>query len=162
MDIRTLFQNNKKSCTVKSPWVIEEIANGLKARSVKFRNGIYVKKNKKIPVQYFENDRIFGRGVFVDDGILKVMKMFDELKNITPLTIGYIFGDNIYLNYNKGILKRSDKTGEENFYSEGTLQNEHMAHYLELSCITDPTYERKDTDRVALHGYNPELETITD
>lgn len=152
------FLPKSKERTIRSPWVIEEISNGLKARSVKVLNGIVIKTNKNVAVQYFEYDRIFGRGAF--STILKVMEMFDELKEVTPDTIGYIFKDQIYINYSKGILKRNNKSGEEEFYSEESLRNLSLACYLEL-VYQDPDHEQENTDRPALLSKSTELETIT-
>lgn len=155
MDYKNLFSKSKER-TIKSPWMIEEINNGLKARSVKVVGGIVVKTNKQIPVQYFEYDRIFGRGAF--STILKVMEMFDELREIAPDSIGYIFKEAIYLNYSKGILKRNNKTGDEEFYSEESLRNTALSCYLKLD-YQDPDYE-EHPDRTALLSESTELETV--
>jgi len=163
MDIKKLFPGKENTCTVTGPWVIEEISNGLKAKSMRFAGGKLTMRNKKIPIQYFEYDRIYGRLAFVDKGILKVMDMFDELKEVTPKSIGYIFKDNSYLNYdNKGILKRNNKTGEEDFYSEETLRNENIFNYLKLECDNNPPDENKDTDRSSLLSSNSEHKKIED
>jgi len=172
MGIKKLFQNREpKDQTpvnphrkVKSPWLIEEISNGLKAKNVKVIGGVVVASNKKVGVQYFEFDRIYGRGAFNSEGYLRVMDMFDELQEVTPKSIGYIFKDSIYLNYqNKGILKRNNKSGKEDFYSEESLRNENIANYLQLDdCNQDSTYEEEDTDREDLHNQNSELQRITD
>lgn len=155
-------------CQIKSPWIIEEIRNGLKARVVKEVRGVFIKNikgeiltNKKISVHYFEYDRILGRNAFKENGVLKVMEMFDELKKNTPLTLGYIFKENIFLNFKRGILKRSNKTGEEDFFSEETLRNESLDNYLQLSCSTDPLDEKTDTDREEVHNQCTDLQSST-
>ena len=156
MEIKNLFPKKEKECKIKGPWVIEEIQNGLKARSMKLVGGMVVGNNKKIPVQYFEYDRIFGRGAF--DEILRVMDMFDELRNLTPRTIGYIFKENSYLHHDQGILKRNNKTKVEDYFSAESLRNENLANYLQLNCTQNPD-EEEDTDRGPVHSACTELQT---
>lgn len=98
---------------------------------MKLRGGKLSGLNSSIDSQYFEYDRINGTGAF--ETILKVTELFDELRDITPHTIGYIYKENIYLHKNKGILKRNIETGEESFYSEESLRNENLCNYLQLS-----------------------------
>lgn len=161
MDMKKLFPAKKTECAVTGPWVIEEISNGLKAKSMKLLGGMLTIRNKKISVQYFEFARIYGQDAFREEGILKVMEMFDELKAVTPKTIGYVFKDNSYINFKRGILKRNNKTGEENFYSEETLRNENISNYLQLSCSTDPLDEKTDTDREEIHNQCTDLQSST-
>lgn len=160
MNVKTLFKTDRE-CKVKSPWLIEQISNGLKARNVKVIGGVVVKTNKAIPIKYFMYDRIFGTGSY--DTVLKVMEMFDELQDVTPRSIGYIFQNSIYLNYDRGILKRNNKTGVEDFFSEQSLRNKALADYLKLDdCQQDSTYEEEDTDRADVHNTCTELERSKD
>lgn len=157
MEIKNLLPNRKKQAD-DGPWIIEEIRNGIKARNVALKYGVIRRTNKNIPIQFFEYDRIFGKGAFLTAGILKVMDMFDELQVLTPDTSGYIFKDSIYLYHSKGILKRNNKTGEEEFYSEESLRNTALSCYLKLD-YQDPDYE-EHTDTPILLSESTELETV--
>jgi len=157
MEMKKLFPQGIKECKIKGPWQIDEISNGLRARSVRLVGGHVISSNKKVPVQYFEYDRIFGRGAFAGQSMLKVMDMFDALKKITPKTIGYLFKDDIYLNYDKGILKRNNSSKSEQFFSEESLRNRPLDDYLQLSCDQNP-HEEEDTDRGQVLSESTELQ----
>jgi len=118
----------------KNPWFLETVQNGLRATNVK-ESVSGIRKNKKIPVQYFEFDRIFGHGAF--ENALKVTEMFDELKNITPKTKGYIYNGHVFLYHNNGILKICHKDGEESYFSDDTLRNASLACYFSLVYTED-------------------------
>ncbi len=113
----------------KNPWLLETVENGLRATNIKETQDS-IRADKAIPVQYFEYDRLFGGGVF--ETPLRVIEMFDELKDITPQTIGYIFSDHKYLYISGGILRRNHITGNESFFSDETLRNQSIACYLSL------------------------------
>ncbi len=113
----------------KDPWLLETVENGLRATNIREFTGM-IKVNRGIPVQYFEDDRIYGHGAF--DCALKVLDMFDELRDITPRTRGFIFGSHKYLYHGKGILKEHIETGRESFFSNETLMNENISCYLNL------------------------------
>ena len=134
----------------KNPWFLETVQNGLKATNVK-ESVSGIRTNRKIPVQYFEYDRIFGHGAF--ENALKVTEMFDELKNITPKTKGYIYNGHIFLYHNNGILKVCHEDGEESFYSDDTLRNASLACYLSLVFT-------EDEDKI--NSMIDELENATD
>jgi hypothetical protein len=159
MEIKNLFPKAKEQAN-DGPWVIEEISNGLKARNVTLKYGVVRTANKNIPVQFFEYDRIFGKGAFLTTGILKVMDMFNELQELTPETSGYVFKDAIYLYHSKGILKRNNRSNSEEFYSIETLKNKALASYLKLD-HQDPDYER-DSNRSEVHSGCTELQTVQD
>jgi hypothetical protein len=155
-----IAKENKTNPTT-NPWLIEQVKNGLRATVVKelFDR---IKPFTKISPQYFENDRINGLNAYQDDGILKVMDMFDELQVLTPKTIGYIYTDNKYLYHNGGILKRHIKTKEEEFFSAKTLRNENIDNFFQLTCreaeIIDDD-NGTDNDRETVHEQSAELET---
>ncbi len=115
----------------KKPWLISRVQNGLKAV-----NGeptlVRFSRNKKIPVKYYEYDRIYGRRAFKDDGVMKVYDLFDELKEITPKTEYFIFGDCNYINRHDGILVKNRTTKKEEFFSSATLANHNIAVYFNL------------------------------
>jgi hypothetical protein len=152
----------------KNPWLITKVVNGLKAvngkpTSVKF----FI--NKNFEVQYYEYDRIFGKGAFNESGFLRVTDLFKELKNITPYTEYFIFKDHLYINREDGILKKHHKTGEETFFSNKTLQNENIANYFSLSYSDEPIIEESeieietnedDNDRPEVYSESTELEKI--
>ena len=119
----------EKMPKTKDPWLLKAVENGLKAVNIRELTGT-VRANRKFPVQYFEDDRIYGNGAF--DSPMKVMDMFDELKSITPKTKGFIFWPHRYLYHNKGILKEHIETGKESFFSRETLRNEAVSCYLSL------------------------------
>ncbi len=114
-----------------NPWLLETVENGLRATSVKELLDD-IRADRAIPVQYFEYDRLFGDGAFREKGALRVMRMFDELKEITPKTVGFIFGLHKYLYSGNGILRKNYETGRESFYSEETLRNQNIACYFNL------------------------------
>lgn len=136
----------------KHPWKIEQVENSLKCRCVRKMSGIPI---DKVATQYFELDRINGTGAF--NSPLKVMEMFDELKELTPRTIGYFYGDHWYLNFNKGILKRNKNTNQESFYSEETLRNKSLSVYLNL--CRDPENVERDRSEPEVLSESTELET---
>ncbi len=151
----------------KHPWLLETVQNGLKATNIKDLIS-EIKANKKVPIQYFEYDRIFGTGVF--ESPLKVTALFDELRTITPRTKGYIFNGHKYLYHGAGILRISHEDGEESYFSDDTLRNASLACYLslvytdeedkinlmisELENATDGCQE--DRDRRRISDQNPE------
>lgn len=137
----------------KNPWWLEKVENGLKATNIRESSGI---PDRKIPIQYFEYSRIFGKGAFTAP--LKVLEMFDELKKITPQTKGFIFSDHKYLYHNSGILKVNRKNGKEAFFSQDTLRNESVSCYLELIESTEESKIKeiiKELD-AATSGYTSE------
>lgn len=158
-----------KENTCAFPWVITKVVNGLKAVNGK-PTAVRFFINKKLPVQYYEYDRIFGRGAFAETGILRVNDLFDELKEITPFTEYFVFGENDYINRDDGILKKHHKTGAELFFSNETLQNENIANYFQLTYNDQPEAEEveieiesdneDDTDRDTVHNNSTELTKI--
>jgi hypothetical protein len=151
-------KKEKKANQTKNPWLIEQVRNGLRATVVKELIN-RIKPFEKISPQYFENDRINGRGAYEADGILNVMMMFDELKRLTPKTIGYVFLDNKYLYHNDGILKRNIPTSEEEYYSEKTLRNENISNFFQLTHEDTEDDNGTDIDREEVHNSSTELET---
>lgn len=131
MNSLTLFKGKTEKdrrSQKKNPWFLETVQNGLKATNVKETStGI---RPTKTEVQYFEFDRIFGQGAF--DVPLRMPEMFDELKEITPKTKGFIFGPHKYLYHRGGILRVRHDNGRESFFSDETLKNESVACYLNL------------------------------
>ncbi len=125
----------------KTPWLITRIANGLKAVNVKDSTVLGYRPVKGVETKYFEYDRIYGKGAFNGAGILKVMDLFDELKILTPLTIGYIFEPYNYLLRFDGIRQQDRETGDELFFSDETLRNSNVATFLRLTDEADNSGE---------------------
>lgn len=126
----TVFKNRPerdKRDQTKNPWLLETVRNGLKATNIK-ESSAGIRENKRISVQYFEFDRIYGHHAF--DSALKVTELFSELQNITPRTKGYIFGEHKYVYHGNGILKINHSTAEEEYFSDDTLRNQSVACYF--------------------------------
>ena len=121
----------------KTPWLITRISNGLKAVNVKDSPIIGYRPVKGVETKYFEYDRIYGKGAFSGAGILKVNDLFDELRERTPMTIGYIFEPYNYLLRTDGIRQQNRETGDELFFSDETLRNSNVATFLRLTDETD-------------------------
>jgi len=144
------------------PWLITEVVNGLKAVN---GNPTYIKflVNKKLKTQYYEYDRIFGKGAFSSKGVLRVTDLFEELKRITPYTEYFIFAENDYINRDDGILKKNHRNGEEMFFSNETLQNENLANYFSLTYGKQTEAEieielnETNIDRTTVHNQSTEL-----
>ncbi len=153
------------SDTCKKPWSITKVENGLRAvngnpTTVKFW------PTKDIPVKYYEFDRIFGKGAWSSDGVMRVMDMFDDLKRITPLTEYFIFGIHHYINRDDGILKMNRDTKKESFYSTESLRNKDLSSYFSLNYEDGPEIEEseieihgKDTASEEIYSESTELET---
>lgn len=120
----------------KNPWLLQPVENGLRATNVREMQD-YCRPEKRIPVKYFEYDRLFGEGAFRSDGALHVTKMFGELKEITPKTIGFIFGKHHYLYATNGILRKHHDTGDEAFFSDETLRNQSTICYLNIDYVKE-------------------------
>ena len=152
----------KENKTAK-PWLITRVQNGLKAvngEPTLMRFAV----NKKIPVKYYEYDRIYGRGAFASAGILKVNDLFGELQDVTPYTEYFIFEESNYHTRDDGILVKNRNTKQECFYSNETLTNQNVAVYFNLDQPSKPSthgsIDESDSDREALHIETPELKEI--
>jgi hypothetical protein len=121
--------NVEKKPKTRNPWLLESVENGIKATNVRETTDA-VRENKRVPIQYFEYDRLFGKGAF--DSPLKVLELFGELQGITPRTVGYIFGRHKYLYHANGILRVNHTNGKESYYSDDTLRNESVPVYFDL------------------------------
>ena len=129
-----LFERRVKEEKTKNPWLLETVENGLKATNI-FDSTDSIRPNRSIPIQYFEFDRLFGKGAFQTP--LKVMDMFGELQDITPRTKGFIFGEHKYLYHGLGILRVNHETNEEAYFSRETLRNENVSCYLGIVVSTE-------------------------
>ena len=148
-----------------TPWLIVKVANGLKAVNGKpSRIKFFV--DKKLPVKYYEYDRIFGKGAFTT--VMRVMDIFGELQSITPKTEHFIFEGHNYINRDDGILRKNHKTKEEQFFSNETLRNENIANYFSLTYNEEPEAEQAlleiednetNPDRAEVHNSSPQLES---
>ena len=115
----------KRKNPTRNPWFLESVHNGLKATNIREETQT---PNRAVPIQYFENDRIFGQGAF--ETAMKVPDLFKELTDITPKTKGFIFEGHHYLYLNGGILRIRHSDNEEAFFSEPTLRNQSVACYF--------------------------------
>jgi hypothetical protein len=154
----------EKARKTTNPWLIEPVINGLRATNIK-EYPAFVRANKKLKPQYFENDRIYGRNAYIDNGVMHVFELFDELREITPNTIGYVF-DNTKYNYcNEGILKIHSNKQEE-YVSDKTLRNENIGNFFKLiPSDSDPiepeiVENEEYNDRETVHSQSTDLETI--
>jgi len=129
----------EKEEKTKNPWYFEKIRNGLKATNV-FESSSGLSENRRIPVQYFEYDRIYGRNAYSNKSFLKVIDMFDELCALTPKTRGFIFGEYHYLYHGMGIVRINHETENEDYFSNDTLRNENVACYFNL--VENPDEEK--------------------
>lgn len=132
----------------KTPWLLTQIENGVKAVNVK-DSLLGFRPVKAVDTKYFEYDRIFGKNAFNGAGILKVLDLFDELRTLTPRTIGYIFGQYNYLTRFDGIRQQHREDGTELFFSDETLRNSNVATFFELNYETN-------TCRQEVHGEGSE------
>jgi len=124
-----LFKKKDKTGKITDPWFIETVENGLKATNVKVMSD-RLRINRKVPIKYFEYNRIFGIGAFTSP--LKVEEILKELKDETPNTKGFVFGNHKYYFLNNGLLRIEIGTEYESFYSEDTLRNQSVACYFKL------------------------------
>lgn len=153
-----VFEKPRQKSRTSNPWLIEQVKNGLKAVNVKILTDS-LRITKKIQTQYFENDRIYGTGAYVGESVLKVIDMFDELRAITPNTIGYIYDRRKYLYHNGGILRKDLQTKEEEFFSEKTIRNENVDNFFQLTQETDEN-EEYETDTTEPDVYSDSTELI--
>lgn len=146
----------------KKPWLITRVQNGLKAV-----NGeptiLRFAVNKKFPTQYFEYDRIYGRGAFSESGIMQVNKLFGELQEITPRTEYFIFGDWNYYTREDGILATNRRTKKELFLSNETILNKSVSVFLQLEETSKHgRIDESDSDREEVYRQGSELKAIED
>jgi len=123
--LATYKDRPEKKNPTRNPWFLESVQNGLKATNIREQSQT---PDRKVPVQYFENDRIFGTGAF--ESAMKVPELFKELTDITPKTKGFIFNGHHYLYLNDGVLRIRHSDKEESFFSEPTLRNQNVACYF--------------------------------
>jgi len=161
LKIKDIFERSDRPQinSTTNPWLIEQVKNGLKAVNVKILTDL-IRPDKKLPAVYFENDRIQGTGAYASDGILKVMDMFDELQDLTPKTIGYIFNNKKYLYHCGGILRIDTRSKDEEYFSGKTLRNENIDNFFQLSHTEPEIAEDEDnTTREDVYSESTELTT---
>jgi hypothetical protein len=135
----------------KTPWLITRIENGLKAVNVKDSRILGFSPVKELPTRYFEFDRIYGQGAFAGCGPLRVIELFDELREVTPRTVGYICGQYNYILRPDGIRRQNRKNMAESFFSDETLRTTSTTSFLQIE-------NEADSGESTVHGEGSEFQ----